>query len=279
MSADLHCHTVRSDGSDTPDFVAAFARQRGLSAVALTDHDRYADAFEAAALSHRYGVRVIPGVECSARDKQRGNKVHILCYLCKRPEAVADLLRRQTESRTQAVLQMTAKAARLFPITEEMVTDGVRTGDFLGKQHIMLALMRAGYATEMYGDLYFDLFSKKTGRCYVPFEDNDMLDVVRALRETGGVIVMAHPSVYRSIVSLPDLIREGIHGIELDHPHNTPADRRAIRRAADEHGLLLTGGTDFHGYFTQTERLLPLGSCGATDEQLDALLALADRLP
>ena len=278
MSADLHCHTTMSDGSDTPEFVVGLAKRLHLSAVALTDHDYYAGDYRAHEIGERIGIRVIEGVECSCCDRERGNKVHLLCYNCRYPEAMAALLEKETRSRTEAVLKMTALVARRFPVTEEAVMDGVSSSGFVGKQHIMLALMKAGYTTEMYGALYRSLFHPKTGSCFVPFEDNDAVEAVKVLRETGGVIVLAHPSVYGSIASLDDLIRAGIHGIELYHPQNTPEHQIVIRQAAQQHRLLLTGGTDFHGYFTQTKRLMPLGTCTASDAQLAALLEKSAQL-
>ena len=278
MSADLHCHTTMSDGSDTPEFVVGLAKRLHLSAVALTDHDYYAGDYRAHEIGERVGIGVIEGVECSCRDRERGNKVHLLCYNCKYPEAMAELLAKVTKARTEAVMKMTALVAHQFPITEEAVMDGVSGSGFVGKQHIMLALMKAGYASEMYGTLYRSLFHAKTGSCFVPFEDNDALEAVKVLRETGGVIVLAHPTVYGSIASLDDLIGAGIHGIELHHPDNTPEHKAAIAQAAQQHGLLLTGGTDFHGFFTETGRLKPLGTCTASDEQLAALLEKSAQL-
>ena len=278
MSADLHCHTTMSDGSDTPEFVVGLAKRLHLSAVALTDHDYYAGDYRAHEIGERVGIGVIEGVECSCRDRERGNKVHLLCYNCKYPEAMAELLAKVTKARTEAVMKMTALVAHQFPITEEAVMDGVSGSGFVGKQHIMLALMKAGYANEMYGELYRSLFHAKTGSCFVPFEDNDALEAVKVLRETCGVIVLAHPSVYGSIASLHDLIRAGIHGIELHHPDNTSAHKDIIQQAAEQHDLLLTGGTDFHGFFTETRRLKPLGSCTTSEEQLAALLEKSAQL-
>jgi hypothetical protein len=142
----------------------------------------------------------------------------------------------------------------------------------------MLALMKAGIASEMFGPLFKELFSAKNGSCFVPIQHNDMLETIDCLRQSRGVIVMAHPSVYGSITSLDDLIKAGIHGIELNHPRNTPQDRAVIREAAQQHGLLLTGGTDFHGYFAERDRLMALGSYAADDEQLERLLEKSEQL-
>ncbi|MBQ1412763.1 MAG: PHP domain-containing protein [Clostridia bacterium] len=278
MAADLHCHTTRSDGSDSPAFLVSLAARVGLTGLALTDHDCYAPHSLTQPLEAQYGIRVINGVECSCRDNIHGNKVHILCYNCKYPEAMQPVLQKTVQARLDAALQMIDKVAKLYPITPEMVMDGVGEGRFCGKQHIMLALMKAGYTTEMFGDVFHELFDKKTGRCFVPIVHTDVFETVKALRETGGVIVMAHPSVYGSIASLQDLIQAGIHGVELHHPRNKPHDIEILRQAVDEYRLLTTGGTDFHGYFVEKNRRRPLGTCTASSRELNALMETSSRL-
>ena len=119
----MHCHTTRSDGSDSPEYVIRLARQMGLSALAITDHDYYAADYDAEGLGRSLGMRVINGVECSTFDFSRGHKVHILCYNIKHPDAVEGLLARITRNRTEAALAMLKKVSKLYPITEEMVMD------------------------------------------------------------------------------------------------------------------------------------------------------------
>ena len=142
LAADMHCHTNRSDGSDSPEFVIRLARSLGLSALAITDHDSYAADYDAEGLGRSLGVRVINGVECSTFDYSRGHKVHILCYNIKHPDAVDDLLKRITRNRANATLAMLEKVSKLYPITEEMVREGVSDSGYMGKQHIVLALTR-----------------------------------------------------------------------------------------------------------------------------------------
>lgn len=278
MSADLHCHTVYSDGSDSVDFVIQLGKNVGLSAMAITDHDNYSGSHNAAALGEKYGITVINGVECSCGDKFRGHKVHILCYNCKYPEAIRELLQKATRQRDIAVRQMIRNVSRLYPITEEMVMDGLGPTGFCGKQHIMLALMKAGYTDEIFGSLFQQLFNEKFGSCFVPIEYTDIHEAMNYLLQSGGVIVMAHPSVYGSIASLEDLIKAGIHGIELNHPRNKSEHRPIIEQAAKEYGLLVTGGTDFHGCYAEKKSIHPLGSFTVSDEQFARLLEKSAQL-
>ena len=110
MPADLHCHTNRSDGSDSPEYVIRFARQLGLSALAITDHDYYAARYDAEGLGKSLGLRVINGVECSTFDKARGHKVHILCYNIKHYDAVSELL---TRGAGKLVVMLSATSGRI----------------------------------------------------------------------------------------------------------------------------------------------------------------------
>ena len=125
----MHCHTTRSDGSDSPEYVIRFAKQLGLSALAITDHDSYAGDYDAEGLGRSLGMRVINGVECSTYDHTRGHKVHILCYNIKHRDAVDELFSRVTKNRADATLAMLEKVAKLYPITEEMVMEGVSESD------------------------------------------------------------------------------------------------------------------------------------------------------
>lgn len=278
MSADLHCHTTMSDGSDSPEFVISLAKKVGLSALAITDHDYYSGSYCADKLGEKFGVSVINGVECSCRDIQRNHKVHILCYNCKYPDAIEYILQKANKLRTEASLEMISKVSKLYPITEEMVMDGISNPGFCGKQHIMLALMKAGFADEMFGSLFKELFNSKNGSCFVPIKHNDMFETMDYLKQSKGVIIMAHPSVYGSISSLEDMIKAGIHGVEINHPRNKPDDITALYQAAERHNLLVTGGTDFHGYFAEHDRMNVLGTYTASDEQLEKLLEKSAKL-
>ena len=182
MTADLHCHTTVSDGSDSPRFVMQLAKRMGLSAVAITDHDYFAGTYSADRMGESIGVRVINGVECSCRDTVRGNKVHLLCYNPKYPDALEPVLQKARQARNEAVREMIARVSRLYPITEDAVMDGVGENGDCFKQHIMLALMKAGYAKEIFCPLFRQLFSAKGGSCFVPIAHNDMMDTVRYLK-------------------------------------------------------------------------------------------------
>ena len=94
MASDLHCHTKISDGSMGIDELIAIAKRRGLTAISVTDHDTTAAATRAVVIGRRQGVDVIHGVEFSTMDTKRGNKAHLLCYLCDTPDRLEGMCRR-----------------------------------------------------------------------------------------------------------------------------------------------------------------------------------------
>lgn len=274
MAADLHCHTTCSDGTDTVEELVFMAKARGLSAVAVTDHDTFAGVRRAIQAGKQNGIRVVPGIEISTRDAKTGRKAHILCYGCPHPEQLELLCRRTVESRQQAALQMIQRVAQMYPISLEMVQRRAQGSQSLFKQHILHALMDAGYAHEIFGELFEKLFDSRRGLAYLPVTYPETREVLHAIRAAGGVAVLAHPGEYNSYALLEELAAaHQIQGVEVSHPRNKPGDEERFRAVAARYGLLITGGTDFHGAYTKVPH--PLGTCTATDEELAALLQAA----
>lgn len=186
MASDLHCHTKISDGSMGIEELIAIAKRRGLSAISVTDHDTTAAATRAVIIGRRQEVRVIHGVEFSTIDKARGNEAHLLCYLCDTPDRLEGLCRRTGESRRQAAMAMVRKVMRYYPITPELIVKCATGSTNIYKQHIMHALMDAGYADSIYGELYQKLFSPETGSALVEPEYPDVKEVLELIHSAGG---------------------------------------------------------------------------------------------
>lgn len=266
MAADLHCHTRASDGSDTAGEVVLMAKLRGLSAVAVTDHDTFAGVEEAVRFGTRYGIRVIPGAEFSSTDAATGRKAHVLCYACKNPQSLDALCSATCEARRKAGEAMLEKVTALYPIPAEMVLDRARGSASLYKQHIMRALIDAGYAHEMFGTVFHELFSKG-GKAYVRVEYPEVHDVIEQIHRAGGLAVLAHPGEYDSYDLLDSLAPSHlIDGVEVWHPRNKEGDEQRFALIARENGLILTGGTDFHGMHSKVP--LPIGTCTAPDSEV-----------
>lgn len=269
MSADLHCHTKYSDGSVDVEELMVMAKKRGLHTIAVTDHDTFAGVSRAKILGKQLGIDVICSTEISTCDYQRGRKAHILCYLCDNPGQLGDVLKQIVENRNRAGALMLEKVLAGYPVSAEMVSRRAMGSTCLYKQHIMHALMDAGYADSIYGDLFRELFDSKSGKAYANVEYPEVREMIGRIHEAGGLAVLAHPAEYDSYDLLEELTELGLDGVEVWHPRNREGDEQRLREYAERHGLAATGGTDFHGMYSS--RFNPVGTFTTSDEQLDAL--------
>ncbi len=273
MKADLHCHTKLSDGTMGIDDIIILAKNSGVTTLAITDHDCLAGVVRAELIGQRYGVTVIPAVEFSATDYKRNNsKVHILCYLPDKPERLEGLCKSNSLLRKRAGQMMVLKVAKKFPVTPEFITKCCQGSTNIYKQHIMQALMECGYTTTIFGDLFKMLFSKES-RINVLMESKypDPVDIINAIHEAGGIAVLAHPGFYNNFELFEELIPQGLDGVEVWHPENTPEQQEQLIKIAKKHGLVMTGGSDFHGGFNAYP--VRLGDYGPDEEHLSQLLS------
>lgn len=270
MKIDLHCHTNLSDGSTGIDELIELARVRGVDVVAVTDHDTLAGSVQAESLGKQNGVTVVPGVEISSFDYSRGRRVHILCYYPQKSERLNKMLHKITANRRAAMSASLQKVLRVYPLPVEMVLARAQGSTSLYKQHVMQALMDAGYTNEIFGPLFRKLFDSKAGLAYIPIEYPDVLDVLETVHGAGGTAVLAHPSEYHSMELLQELSEKGlIQGAEAFHPRNRPEDVKAIQQCCEQYHMAVTGGTDFHGYYTRVCN--PIGTYLTSKEQFDKL--------
>ena len=277
MACDLHCHSKISDGSLGIEEIVAMARRRGLSALAITDHDAVVGATRAVIVGKRLGVPVIHGVELSAMDPATNRKVHILAYMCDTPDRLEGLCRRTNASRKAAATAMMKKVLRYYPILPESVARCASGSTNVYKQHIMHTLMDAGYADSFYGETYQKLFSPDTGCAYVPVEYPTVDEVIELVHSAGGLVVLAHPYTYDSIDLMQTLAKDNkLAGIEVWHPRNNAEQTAGLKDFAVQNKLLMTGGSDFHGMYTSKPR--PLGSFTAPDETVQLMLAYKNAL-
>lgn len=272
MSIDLHCHTRYSDGSTPLEELMQLAALRGVTTFALTDHDTMAGCECALELGRGAGVTVIPGVEISAADPKRHGKAHILCYKPKKPEVLLPLLQKTTDSRHAAMLRSVDKVCRLYAIPREMILRRAEGSTNIYKQHVLQALMDAGYASEMFGEVFKKLYDSKTGIAYEKVDYPDIDTVMDAVDAAEGIAVLAHPSEYHSMDLLRELCRNHrIRGIEVYHPRNTEEDKAEMLRLAEKYDLAVTGGTDYHGFYTTKKN--PVGTFTTAESEFDKLFS------
>ncbi len=274
---DLHCHTNRSDGSLAPGALVALANDVGLEAIAITDHDTTAAFDDATAAGRTLGVEVLLGVEITARFP--GRAMHLLAYGFDRRDpgfvAMLEEILRGRELRNPRILDRLAALG--VPVTmEEVRAEAV--GDVIGRPHIALALRRRGYVPDT--KAAFARYLKDGGPAFVASDSVEPAEVVATVRRAGGTTVIAHPKQLRidTAGKYATLVKElslaGLGGLEVDHPSQKPDERAMFRRLCDEHGLVASGGSDFHGDSKPDIRLgVGDGTIAMTYETYEALLA------
>ena len=246
---DLHTHSTASDGSCTPTEVMEAAVNAGLAAVALTDHDTMQGVPEAMEAAEKLDIECIPGIELSAVYGDR--EVHIVgLFLDPRDSVLAKRLDSFRQIRKQRNLRMIEKMqAAGVDITMEKVRD--LEGDaVITRANLARYLVHVGYAVSI--KEVFDKYLSPGLPFYVPKTGVTPEDAVRAIRDGGGTAILAHPLLYDFTPAQLDtciklLKNYGLQGIETYYSTYSPADERNMKRLADRHGLLWSGGSDFHG--------------------------------
>ncbi|MCD8187314.1 MAG: PHP domain-containing protein [Ruminococcus sp.] len=276
MICDLHCHTTLSDGSLGIEDVIAQAKKMNIEYLSITDHDTMASFSRADVLGARHGVKIIHGVELSAWDKERSSKVHILCYAPKKPDRLEGLCLKSCEIRKACSKEMIEKVMEKYPITVESILKYTTSSKSIFKQHIMRALIEYGYALEFYGDLDSELFNPQHGSCYVEREYPDVNFVLDLIHSAQGAAVMAHPAQYDNMELLEELAEKGkIDGAEIGHYTADEAYRKSLTEIAERYGLIVTGGSDFHGLYNCVPT--HLGCESTTKENLDRIIKFSGK--
>jgi predicted metal-dependent phosphoesterase TrpH len=258
MKVDLHLHSNWSDGSMCVPQLIRFAKALGLEAVSITDHDTMAGQEEALEEGKKQKLMIIPGVEISAFDPETGRKVHIVGYHVRDMKGLNGVCRPFLEARHEKNLQSVDRVAEAgYPISRSDVQEYASLDGTVYRQHIMHALVDRGYAPAIHGPLYTKLFGQG-GLAAVKASYMSAEEAVLLIRDCGGLAVLAHPFQYDSMGLIPYLTSWGLTGIEYQHHTQTPERQEAAIRAARQYNLFLTGGSDFHGFYS--EKALPPGS-------------------
>ena len=246
MKTDLHIHSTFSDGSDSIEELIALAQQRGLDAIAITDHDTVAhiDYLNSRA---ELPMKVLAGVELSAIHRPTSTRAHILGYHLAHPEVITELAQPLLEARnanSEKQLECLVQLGYSIDVDKLARADG----KYLYKQHIMDWLVSTGQAADMFGSFYHKTF-KQGGPCDFDIEYIDVYDAVRAIKEAGGLAVLAHPGKQHNFWLIAELAKVGLDGVELNHHSHSEHDQEVIQLYAEQQGLFLTGGSDHHGRF------------------------------
>ena len=276
MVADLHCHTVKSDGATSVKDIVTIASLKGLDMLALTDHDTFDGIDEAVFWGKKLNVNICPGVEISSFDFKRNRKVHILCYYPKDLTLFDEIFDYTKAERRRASDEIIEKIIKLYPISKEMILEKSRNSTNVFKQHIMHTLADAGFTVSIYGDLFNKLFHSDEGIKFNEAKYPDVLKVLNTIKKARGIAVLAHPAVYNSYELLDELASAAlIDGVEVFHSRNRENDELYLSNKAKYYNLIMTGGTDFHGMYGS--KSYPLGMCTTDEEQINRIIKLRER--
>ena len=271
---DLHLHSTASDGKFTPEEVVAKAAALGLRFIALTDHDSV-DGIAPAVIAARAFPRLtfIPSVEVST-DVPEG-EIHILGYFIDyHSNELADTLKRFRDSRETRARGMVEKLGKLgividWPRVREIAGEGA-----IGRPHIAEAMLEKGYI-ENFKEA-FEKYIGRDGPAYVEREKMLPAEAVALVLRSGGIPVLAHPFTVKEPERwVATLKRAGMAGIEAYYKDNTPENTKTTLNLAKKYGLIVTGGTDFHGIADAGEVMM-----GGVDVPLTAakrLIAMANK--
>jgi 3',5'-nucleoside bisphosphate phosphatase len=248
---DLHAHTTFSDGTFTPEQLVDLARERRLTTLAVTDHDSTEGLPRAFAAAEANGdLDVVPGVEFSTvRD---GHGIHVLAYWMRLDdEDFQGELRRLRDDRFHRGEQTVARLRELgYPITFERVKE-IAEGKNIVRPHIAQALVEAGVVPTI-EDAFTPELIGEGGRAYVEKHALDPVDALRLIKDAGGLVVVAHPGLFREALGVSDHVIEelaeaGLDGIEAAHPDHPPEVETRYQDMARQLDLVATGSSDCHG--------------------------------
>ena len=250
MRIDLHTHSNRSDGTDSPTELIEKAKAVGLAVVALTDHDTTAGWADALKAAKREQIRLVKGMEMSCR--LEGKSIHLLGYeFDPRNRALLAELKRIIEGRNS---RLPATLERLQGVGIAIEAEDVRKwsgkASSLGRPHVADALVELGVVANR--DEAFDKYLMPGRPAYVDRYATDLFEGIGLINGAGGVAVIAHPwsrGSHRVLTAtrLAELRDAGLKGIEVDHNDHNAEARASLRQIARDLGLVQTGSSDYHG--------------------------------
>jgi 3',5'-nucleoside bisphosphate phosphatase len=245
---ELHCHTTFSDGTLSPTRLVESALMAGVQAMAITDHDTMSgwDEAEAAAIafSDHYDqqLEIVPGLELSTVHNEKS--MHILGFYPDKAKLTEPLQERLAGRKRRAQAMVDKLDALGYPIELPEMGEGMAPG----RPHIAKALQTAGHVKDM-REAFDRLLGEGKPAC-VEYEKFSSTDGIELLLSCDAIPVWAHPFLFRGgelEIVLPKLLAAGLKGIEVYHPSHTDYQMEKLKGVCKQYGLLMTGGSDYHG--------------------------------
>jgi len=242
--ADLHLHTLFSDGTYTPQVLIEAAKRVGLSCIAVVDHDTVSGIAPTLELAKSKDIEVLPGIELTAEFE--GLEIHILGYLIDYKNKYLierlDLLKKNRIERIYKIVDKLKKMGLRLKV--ETVFDLAQLGT-VGRLHIARAMVKEGLV-----DSVIEAFAKFIGdKCpaYVLGFRLSPKEAIKLIKDTGGIAVLAHPYIVSRDGLISKIIDYGIGGLEVYYPEHSPKMVNSYLTLAKKYNLLVTGGSDCHG--------------------------------
>ncbi len=272
MKIELHCHSTASDGTLTPEELVNRALREGLEALAITDHDTTAAFEPARRAAAGFRLEMIPAVEINCEEGDRD--VHILGYYLDPASApLQEALHELRRSRLRRLEEILVRLEELgVPVRQERVLRFAQ-GQSVGRPHVARAMVEAGHVADL--SAAFDLYLGQGKPAFVPRRNLRPHQAIQRIREAGGVAVLAHPGQIGDESLVQALAARGLQGLEAFHPSHPPLLCQHYQELASSLGLLVTGGSDFHG--TEQRHRVDLGGVWLPEEALPRLRQLAGR--
>lgn len=279
--ADLHLHSLASDGTLAPADVVAFAAREGVTTMALTDHDTTMGMPSALNAAREWGVELIPGIEMTAEDS--GEELHILGYFIDMKNPILQVtLKRLRLLRSQRAQQIIVALSDLG-MSVDWADVSRQTWESVGRPHIARILTARGYVANPREA--FDLYLDPGRPAYVPLPRPSARGVIELIRDAGGVSSLAHPIIpnrdepwsrMETVARmLPALKEAGLTGLESYYKEYVPDVVRALVDLSESLGLVPSGGSDFH---TPDGRITSPGGVAMPDESVERLRRASERL-
>jgi predicted metal-dependent phosphoesterase TrpH len=243
--ADLHIHTNFSDSTASPEEVVTEAHARGLSCIAVTDHDTVDGLPHVFAAAKPLDLEVIPGVELSS--EYQGKDIHMLGYCFDLNDSpLVRQLKVMQQARIERMKKMLVRLNELGKGGIELkdVADLTRS-DSLGRLHLAKILLQRGHVGSL--EEAFARYLGEGAAAYYPKFRQTPFDVIKLIRDSGGVAVMAHPVLTQRDDLIPKLVKAGLGGIEAYYPNCLMAVVNSYLDMVKKYDLVATGGSDAHG--------------------------------
>ena len=244
MPADLHLHTTFSDGRYSPEELVKAVSERGLTTIAITDHDEIDGIERAIQAGKKFKVEVIPGVEFSTNLNQI--EVHVLGYFIDyRANWFVEKLREMAKARSQRINSITEKLSSLGVKIDPKRVLQIAGHGTAGRPHVAEALVEAGHVQNQREAFARYLSLGAPG--YVGHYRLSPASAIELIHKVHGLAILAHPGSNGCDQIIPELLQEGLDGIEVYYSGHNEAETMRYLRLAQKYGLLVTGGSDFHG--------------------------------